>query len=62
MRLPLLHKCSAMLGIAGQHLTLCTNMLYSITHFQQPCLGRALLIAERFILSFMISAGRSGPP
>lgn len=62
MRLPLLHKCSAMLGIAGQHLTLCTDMSYSITHFQQPRLGRALLIAEKCVLSFMTSAGGSGPP
>ena len=44
-----MHKCYAMLGSAGQHLTLCTDMLYIITNIQQPCLGRALLMAEKCI-------------
>ena len=35
-----------MLGSAGQHLILCTDMSYFITHIQQPCLGMALLMAE----------------
>lgn len=44
-----MHKCYAMLVSAGQHLTLCSNTSYIITHIQQPCLERALLMAEKCI-------------